>query len=88
MPQRCLVNLRRLNNNNRCDWCLGWDINKINNQLIIQNKVLIFLIKSLEVTRKRVEYVLDRVSTENKKNHPSVSNFNREVNLEIKIIIF
>lgn len=72
-------------------WCLRWDINKINNQLIIKNKVILFLIKSLEVTRKRVEYVLDRVSTENKKNHPSVSNFNREVNLkhlEIKIIIF
>lgn len=71
--------------------CLRWDINKINNQLIIKNKVILFLIKSLEVTRKRVEYVLDRVSTENKKNHPSVSNFNREVNLkhlEIKIIIF
>ena len=43
-------------------------INKINNQLIIQNKVLISLIKSLEVTRKRVEHVLNRVSTENKKS--------------------
>ena len=53
--------------------CLRWDINKINNQLIIKNKVILFLIKSLEVTRKRVEYVLDRVSTENKKNHPSVA---------------